>query len=806
MKIRNLVFPVLMSISLMTGCSTKKPVLVDTITLNQSSLTLDIGETFQLSYDISPNDAENKEIIWSVQDQTIASISNGLVTGASYGSTKVFCTSVDGNAVAECSVTVLDKNPAIAVDLTSEIEGINVTADKDSARPGETITVLLDSAPNGYEFSNIALKGSDGNPINIISSSDNPLVFAYIQPSDGKAVVTGKVVGRQIKAYIHDESGLLNKINMSTNDVDYEAVSKSGEDNGVPYFNLVYGNKARIDLKTNGYYVPTGIKLDGVQLNIDGNNQVFFDIKLNDNDDSDQFFFDIQVTFRNTQPLSGSIGFEKNISASLSVTFYNESKTRTLNGTNAHDVVYMEVTSRNPNVEAGNVSATYTYGTNKSTLKIERLGNGWFKFTAPDISSGMISFTILEADPNLLPNVGINEGKYLSIFVSPSSGKNTELLTGSLTVEGNGYLGFTSSQSTSFETFVNSVNDDYLVISGTKPNVPYGDGCMLLSVDTSNNKINGAAFETLDRFCFPLQNENDLVGQYTAYSEGFTSASNKYNITKIYRDGEVYKTLLVNYSNKTAYFGVDINMIAGEDISDAKAFYEISQGSDVILTIGYETDGGYNDRVVMGDFSGYYTGEVNDTLFIHGKSRASYNDEECTSRIEVIDETSAKVTLLSATHKRVLTLKKNSKTFSTVSSAEISSDLPAFAGKGFRTASAEISPTQNTSQADCDIYIEFSDTNYTFSFLIANGNKITLDNKQYVERIDSNVAYEFGSAGKNIISTYLIGLNGELEEIWMLYTSTTAGEVVKLPHKYCLLLFKDYRSSTKGITMKLVTE
>lgn len=82
-------------------------VAVTGVTLDKTTLTLLEGETWDLVATVEPDNAENKDLTWSVDDESILSVDqNGKVMGLLEGSAKVIVTTEDGNFKAECTVTV----------------------------------------------------------------------------------------------------------------------------------------------------------------------------------------------------------------------------------------------------------------------------------------------------------------------------------------------------------------------------------------------------------------------------------------------------------------------------------------------------------------------------------------------------------------------------------------------------------------------------------------------------------------------------------------------------------------------------
>ena len=84
--------------------------LVTDIYLSQGELTINVGETSQLTATVYPIDADEHTVAWESSAPDIASVDgNGLVTAASPGTAVITATATDGSGVkAECQVTVTE--------------------------------------------------------------------------------------------------------------------------------------------------------------------------------------------------------------------------------------------------------------------------------------------------------------------------------------------------------------------------------------------------------------------------------------------------------------------------------------------------------------------------------------------------------------------------------------------------------------------------------------------------------------------------------------------------------------------------
>lgn len=77
------------------------------ISLDATSKTLAVGESFALKATVKPADADNKKVSWSSSDATIASVDkDGNVKALKAGTCKITATTEDGDYTATCVVTV----------------------------------------------------------------------------------------------------------------------------------------------------------------------------------------------------------------------------------------------------------------------------------------------------------------------------------------------------------------------------------------------------------------------------------------------------------------------------------------------------------------------------------------------------------------------------------------------------------------------------------------------------------------------------------------------------------------------------
>ena len=135
------------------------------------------GESATLVATISPNDAENKTVIWSSSNLSIASVLNGKVTASKAGKATIAVKTDDGGKTATCEVTVNANVYPV----------IGVTLDKTSATltEGDEVTLTATVNPDNATNKNITWSSSD----NTVASVSNGKVTAL---KTGKATITVK--------------------------------------------------------------------------------------------------------------------------------------------------------------------------------------------------------------------------------------------------------------------------------------------------------------------------------------------------------------------------------------------------------------------------------------------------------------------------------------------------------------------------------------------------------------------------------------------------------------------------------------
>lgn len=150
------------------------------ITLSSSDVSLIVGETSQLVATVSPTDATDKTVTWSVSEgsEYISVTQNGLVSAIAAGSA-VVTAKTNNNLVATCNFTI-SNTAVLPTGVTLDKTSINLVV-------GGSETLSATVAPNEATDKTVTWSVSEGSEY--VSVSQNGVVSAI---AAGSAVVTVK--------------------------------------------------------------------------------------------------------------------------------------------------------------------------------------------------------------------------------------------------------------------------------------------------------------------------------------------------------------------------------------------------------------------------------------------------------------------------------------------------------------------------------------------------------------------------------------------------------------------------------------
>lgn len=154
---------------------------VTSISLSQTSLSIIVGESATLVATVLPENATNKNVIWSTDNPSVASVDNGTVSAVGQGTATITAKTEDGNKTADCIVTVNKET----------IEVTSVTLDKTeiTLAPFESQTLVATVKPDNATDKTVTWTSSNS----YIASVKEGKVTGILQ---GTATITATAGGQ----------------------------------------------------------------------------------------------------------------------------------------------------------------------------------------------------------------------------------------------------------------------------------------------------------------------------------------------------------------------------------------------------------------------------------------------------------------------------------------------------------------------------------------------------------------------------------------------------------------------------------
>ena len=94
------------------------------VELSESSLILDVGDSETLTATVSPNNATNKAVTWGSNNESVATVADGVVSAVGEGTATITATTTDGGITATCTVTVNKIAITGMLEITTENEPV----------------------------------------------------------------------------------------------------------------------------------------------------------------------------------------------------------------------------------------------------------------------------------------------------------------------------------------------------------------------------------------------------------------------------------------------------------------------------------------------------------------------------------------------------------------------------------------------------------------------------------------------------------------------------------------------------------
>ncbi len=218
-------------------------IVAEDITLNKEDLGLEVGQSETLIATVTPSEAINKTVIWSIeQDNEVASIDQtGLVTALSVGTATIKATIEGTELTAEAYLTVT-KHYEIGI---ISFDGIVIEAPEEAEAGEDVAVVVAPNEENTFDVTHVLYNDSYA----VYNETDGAWHFTMPEEDVFISVQANEVVAHSVS--LHE--------NVDTNIVELIGESFSAKRNTLMHYEL--------NIKDNGYYV-TSVRFAGQDTNL----------------------------------------------------------------------------------------------------------------------------------------------------------------------------------------------------------------------------------------------------------------------------------------------------------------------------------------------------------------------------------------------------------------------------------------------------------------------------------------------------------------------------------------------------------
>lgn len=268
-------------------CTVKVTPMVTGVTLDKTEITIIEGEKYTLQATVKPGGAYETGVTWTTSNNSIATVSNGVVTAKAPGTCNIVVKTKDGGYTATCTVRVTAKSriPVTSISITDKFSKLYVGEEKllnyrilpENATNTKVIITISDKNVASYSTSSNKIKGlAPGRIVVTVETEDGK--YKDSMSIDVVSMVTGISINRsQVNMYVGEEIKLnasvipddafLQTITWSTSNSSIATVSNNGTIKGISKGNATITATS----KDGGFQKTASITVNnmvtGVQIN-----------------------------------------------------------------------------------------------------------------------------------------------------------------------------------------------------------------------------------------------------------------------------------------------------------------------------------------------------------------------------------------------------------------------------------------------------------------------------------------------------------------------------------------------------------
>lgn len=165
------------------------------VTLDKETMSLTAGSTGTLTATITPENATNKNLTWTSDNEAVVAVSDGVVSAVAAGTANITVMTADGGKKATCVVTVTRRSssssrPSYPITTPDKTENGSVTVTPKSAKRGSIVTITV-TPDAGYVLDKLTVTDKDGKDVALTKKSDTE--YTFVMPA-GKVEITPSFV------------------------------------------------------------------------------------------------------------------------------------------------------------------------------------------------------------------------------------------------------------------------------------------------------------------------------------------------------------------------------------------------------------------------------------------------------------------------------------------------------------------------------------------------------------------------------------------------------------------------------------
>ena len=200
-------------LTVMVSC--EKEIPVTSLTLDKAEATVQVGANLTLLPVIDPLNATNKEVQWTTSNASVATVTDGVVTGVALGSAVITAASVENPLFkAECNITVVPSTGQVITvsgDITTDTRWYAQAKYHLSGfvyvKNNATLTIEAGTIIKGVSNTKATLIIERGSKIIAAGTASQPIIFTSDKPVGQRASGDwgGVVICGKAKTNKHDD-------------------------------------------------------------------------------------------------------------------------------------------------------------------------------------------------------------------------------------------------------------------------------------------------------------------------------------------------------------------------------------------------------------------------------------------------------------------------------------------------------------------------------------------------------------------------------------------------------------------------